>query len=347
MVQRQRNSFFADFYFSLGLAITASFLFAPKTNGVNGAKANGEEFVVEQKCKYKRLLDNACVEKKGMTNLTPWAVMIENHIEARPLAGIDKASVVFEAIAESTITRFMAVFPGDAEVEKIGPIRSARPYYLDWAAAFDPVYLHVGGSPQALEELRVSGMKDLDQFFWSKYFWRSRNRYAPHNVYSSSDLIKEAIDDRNWDEKAEFDTWIFKKESDLEDRPEEQIVKISFNNYTYDVVWNYDREDNVYTRFQTGRLYKTEDNEDISVENLAIAYSKLSVIDDYGRLFTKTIGEGEAIVFQDGKAIVGVWKKQNSQDRLRFYDSEDNEIEMLEGKFWITIVPDHFPKVQY
>jgi len=334
------------FVLVLGMAIAASLLFTPKANGVNGAKANSQDFAIEQ-CKYKRLLDNVCVEKKKMINLTPWAVMIENHFEARPLAGIDKASIVFEAIAESTITRFLAIFPGDTEAEKIGPIRSARPYYLDWAAEFDPVYLHVGGSPQALSDLRASGIKDLDQFYWSQYFWRSRNRYAPHNVYSSSELIKEAIDDRGWDKNTEIDTWIFKKESELDDRPEEQVIEVNFNNYTYNVVWNYDRDQNAYTRFQMGKLYKTEGNNAVLTKNLLIIYSKQSIIDDYGRLFTETLGEGKAIVFQDGKGTIGTWRKQNATDRMRFYDSDGNEIKMLEGKTWITVVPDHFPKVQY
>jgi len=331
----------------LALAVLASYIFAANKEAVN-AESNStalEKVNDEEICEIKRLLDNICVDK-GQENFVPWAIMIENNIDSRPPAGIEHASIVFEAIAESSITRFLAIFPGDLEIKRIGPVRSARPYYLDWATEFDPVYLHVGGSPQALAELAVSSMYDLDQFVNGPYYWRDKKRYAPHNVYTSSKLINEAIEDKNWDETASFDTWIFKAEEDLENRPESQEIKINYDAYYYDVVWKYDREQNDYIRYQMDSRYKTEQSE-IRTKNIAVVYTENRVIDDYGRLYTRTLGEGEAVVFHDGIAIEGNWKKPNAKSRLRFFDSEGNEIEMNEGKTWIAIVPDHMLKAEY
>src|SRR5690606_30510274 len=90
-------------------------------------------------------------------------VMIENSPDARPQSGLQEADIVFEAIAEAGITRFLALYQ-DTEPKHIGPIRSARPYYLDFLMPFDAGYAHVGGSPTALQQIRQLKIKDLDQF---------------------------------------------------------------------------------------------------------------------------------------------------------------------------------------
>lgn len=331
----------------IAAALISYFFNFQKTETAAESEEKKEEKNIEiQICEHRRLLDNVCVEKE-QTNLTPWAVMIENHYDSRPPAGLDQASIVFEAIAEASITRFLAIFPGDAQAEKIGPIRSARPYYLDWAAEFDPVYAHVGGSPQALAELAVSSMKDLNQFSNGPYFWRSKNRFAPHNVFTSGELINQAVDDKNWSETSDFDTWIFKPEAKEENRPSERKVKISYSDYYYNTEWHYRPKDNNYIRFQIGKEYKTEAGHQITVKNLAVVYTNISTVDDYGRLRTKTIGSGKAMVFQDGQSIQAEWKKENAKSRLRFYDQNGSEIKMNQGKTWISIVPNHFPQAEY
>jgi hypothetical protein len=114
-------------------------------------------------------------------------IMIENSIYARPQSGIQDAGVVFEAIAEAGITRFLTLYQ-DAKPQYIGPVRSLRPYYIDWAGSFDASIAHIGGSPDALKRIRNGG-KDLDQFFNSGSYWRQPTREAPHNVYTSFKLL--------------------------------------------------------------------------------------------------------------------------------------------------------------
>src|SRR5690606_23920743 len=123
-------------------------------------------------------------------------IMIENHYDARPLSGLADASVVYEAPVEGNYTRFLAVFPEDAEVQKIGPVRSARTYYLDWVSEYpDMLYMHVGGSPDALEKIKTHGIFDFNEFYRGWYYWRDSGRYAPHNVYTSSALFQKAMDE--------------------------------------------------------------------------------------------------------------------------------------------------------
>ncbi|HSD12679.1 MAG TPA: DUF3048 domain-containing protein, partial [Patescibacteria group bacterium] len=134
----------------------------------------------------RRVIDGVAVPEDAPDVTGYFAATIDNLSVARPQAGLTKASLVFEAPVEGGITRFLAVFPDDVTADRIGPVRSARPYFLDWASEFDAVYAHVGGSPEALEKIVAYDMRDLNEFFAGKYFWRDENRDAPHNAYTST-----------------------------------------------------------------------------------------------------------------------------------------------------------------
>src|SRR5581483_7848643 len=111
-------------------------------------------------------------------------IMIENSDFARPQSGLQDAGVVYEAIAEAGITRFLALYQ-DSSPQYIGPVRSLRPYYIDFAAPFQASIVHVGGSPDALSEVKSGGFRNLDEFYNGDYFTRISARDAPHNVYTS------------------------------------------------------------------------------------------------------------------------------------------------------------------
>lgn len=147
-----------------------------------------------RECVKERALDGVYISR-WEKELYPVAVVIDNKHEARPWAGLSYAGLVFEAPVEGGITRFMAVYSSAREIEKIGPVRSVRPYYVDWALGLGALIAHCGGSPQALSiissdaELREL---DLDQFSNGFYYWRSGDRIAPHNLYTSSDRLSRA-----------------------------------------------------------------------------------------------------------------------------------------------------------
>ena len=131
-----------------------------------------------------RMLDGVQVPFEEAA-LQPFAVMVENSPDAWPLAGLAKANLVIEAPVEGSITRFLAVIDATTTVDQIGPVRSARPYFVDFANGLQAVYAHVGGSPEALSLIHVlSSFRNLDEFSSGKYFWRSSKRAMPHNTYT-------------------------------------------------------------------------------------------------------------------------------------------------------------------
>lgn len=274
-----------------------------------------------------------------------FGVMIENSAEAWPLAGLDEAFLVIEAPVEANIPRFIAFFSGDNEVDKIGPVRSARPYYLDWNSEFDAIYGHVGGSPEALDLLADYGTYDLNEFYQGEYYYRQNGtRYAPHNVYTNSELFTAAFEEviERYDvakEDIDYGVWTFK-----DDEPTTES-SVSFDldwseGTTYDIAWNYDTSTNAYLRDQKATSYFLENNADAIANNVVVIETTVTVVDAMGRRHLRTIGEGDAMIFHDGKVVEATWKKSSRTERLRFYDAFNNELAINAGVTWIEVVDD-------
>ncbi len=264
-----------------------------------------------------------------------FGVMIENSADAWPLSGVDGAFLVFEAPVEGNIPRFLAFFSEDQDVAKIGPVRSARDYFLDWNAELDGMYAHVGGSPQALERIREDGIMDLDQFFQSEYFYRDElTRYAPHNVYTTTDDLVSAIaeiDEKYEHDTSTYDAWRFT--DGASESESASIIHLDWSNSSgYNVDWVYEPLTNTYGRKQGGNTY--------TANNVVVLETSVDVIagDDKGRKELQTIGTGEMRLFQNGVEIIGTWKKPSVEERLRFYDDEGNEIVMNAGRTWIEVI---------
>ncbi len=292
----------------------------------------------------RRKIDGAEVFSEEETNLYPVAVMVENSADAWPLSGLDKANLVIEAITEASIPRFVAIFANDKDIDKIGPVRSARPYYLDWINPYQPLYMHVGGAPEALQKIR-SGSYDLidfDQFFHSAYYWRDYKwRVAPHNVYTSSELIKEALTDKELNEPADYEMWQYKEDLELEKRPEQiNDIIISYTNDYYKVNWFYNQEENNYIRYQRGQIQRMTDGEWIKAKNIIVQVNDMKVIDSVGRKKITTLGEGQAWIFRDGETIQGKWVKESKNKITRYFDNQGNEIQFNGGTTWIEVIPD-------
>jgi len=297
----------------------------------------------EEKEIIRRKIDGAEVLSRAEENSYPVAIMIENAADAWPLSGLNKAQLVIEAITEASIPRFVAIYATDDKVDKIGPVRSARLYYLDWIEPFRPLYMHVGGSPESLQKIKSRNYQliDLDQFFQSKYYWRDTKwRVAPHNVYTSSELIQKALEDKNLTEPVDYDKWQYKSDLELEKRPDEiSDIIISYTNDYYKVVWRYDREENNYVRYQRGKVQKMSDGEWLKAKNIIVQVNKMIVLDSVGRKKIETIGEGKAWVFRDGQAIEGSWVKESIEKRERYFDNEGQEIKFNGGTTWIQVIP--------
>ena len=276
---------------------------------------------------------------------TVYGVMIENMFEAWPLSGLEQAFLVIEAPVEAAIPRFLAFYHQDQEIDKIGPVRSARPYYLDWAQELEVMYVHVGGSPAALSEISEQGLFNLNEFYRGWYFWRSSSRSAPHNVYTSTDLLADAYEEESsWLTMGdlEYGLWDYKLDLPKSERPEAHEITMNFSPYFGDLYlagWQYDPETNDYLRYQSGYKMSMLDGAEIRAKNIAVLETDIVVLDEIGRRQLTTIGEGDALVFQDGETIEATWSKSSEQDRLRFYNkSTSEEILWNAGVTWIEVL---------
>lgn len=265
------------------------------------------------------------------------AVMIENSPDARPQSGLKDCGVVFEAIAEAGITRFLCLYQ-EAQPELIGPVRSLRPYYIDWLSAFDPTVAHVGGSASALAEIRNGSYKDLDQFFNAKTYWRSKDRRAPHNVYTNFENLNAANDSKGFT-SSEF-TGFARKDTKTAKTPDATTITVPVSSALFNSSYAYSPNDNAYLRSQAGQPHVDREKGQIKpkvVIVLQTAHGK--TVEDGARETIETIGSGTATIFQNGTATAATWSKQSKNSQLKFKDSADKEIELGRGQTWITVVP--------
>ncbi|EKD32702.1 MAG: hypothetical protein ACD_76C00161G0001 [uncultured bacterium] len=323
-------------------AVVAGFVFI----GNNGSESNpDEQFVTEdQKTEFRHPLTGAKIDLQIESLPRVFAVMIENAADSWPQAGLEDAFLVIEAPVEASIPRFVAFYSEEDSVEKIGPVRSARPYYLDWSSELDSMYAHVGGSPESISLIpSIIGVLDLNEFYNAPFFWRSSDRSAPHNVYTSIDLLRNAFQKRT--ERAtvgepSYEPWIFADSAEPEGRGNFSQAEIRLAPPTYTIIWRYDKETNKFERRHGSFPHKSEDGDRIYSDNVVIVETDVSVLDAVGRRKIRTTGEGNAILLQNGFEKSVKWKKEKRSDRLRFFDSETGEeMRMNAGKTWIEIVP--------
>ncbi|MDZ7798515.1 MAG: DUF3048 domain-containing protein [Patescibacteria group bacterium] len=305
---------------------------------------NNDKDEEEEIIQYYRRFDGLEVDNKKAANLWPTCVMIENLRSVRPQNGLSDASIVYESLAEGGATRFMALFTGGSKAEKIGPIRSARPYYLDWVYEYACLYTHAGGSPQALGNIRDYHTNDLEALSSDQvYFWRDTSLYAPHNLFTSGEKLTYALRDKELlDRYSTTRMWHFKDDLPLEKRGADQkFYKLKFSSYAYEVEWKYIKEENMYLRYNADKVQRdANNNAEIKAKNVIIQeIEPVGYYPNKGRLKMETHGEGKAFVLRDGLLIEGSWKKDERTQRTLFYDLEGQEIEFNRGQTWIEVIP--------
>ncbi len=280
-------------------------------------------------------------DKPENANLYPIAVMIENLASIRPQGALDQSSLVYEALVEGGITRLVAFFVLAGPIEDIGPVRSARPYYLDWVRELNALYAHVGGSPQAMSEISSKGIFNLDQFYDARFYWRKDlARALEHNVFTASKFLTFALRDKQAPAQGDFEAWKFKDDVPLDDRPtDEKNITINFSSRSYLVRYVYDRDTNTYNRFQADDPHLVMNTGvQISPKNVVVQYVKTSLADAQ-RLAIETTGSGQALVFRDGRTTTGQWRKDSLTARTKYYDNNGQEIVFNAGQTWVEIVP--------
>jgi len=284
----------------------------------------------------RRLLDGTMV-KPELAALRPFAVMIDNFPAARPQSGLSAASIVYEAPAEGGITRYLAVFAPDQAPSDIGPIRSARVYFLNWAEELGATYVHVGGSPEALDLAKSLGKSNLDQFFNSAYFWRSDSRLAPHNVLTSGTDLNRYRTDKT-ETGSELTAWQFKDSATSTAITAPQI-NIKYTN-GYAVYWQYQADTNSYSRYLDDQAHLDASGAPIIAKNIIVHLTSFKVTDDKLRLDMSTALSGQALLCQDGACQMGLWKKNSSSSRAKYYYKSGEEFIFNAGVTWIEVIDD-------
>jgi len=289
-------------------------------------------------------------EMEELKSRRPVAVMVNNHVQARPQSSLNSADIVYESLVESGITRYMAIFWSQGP-SKVGPIRSARQYYLEWLSPYDAVYIRDGCASSedpridACGNIYLYNIKDLSTI--GSWRWNDGVRYAPHNEYNSILSAWSNAEDRGWDGfPSNFESWKFKNDKTIDERGDGYKYDVTFHNRlrnsgNYDASWEYDSSTNSYNRRVGSRVdIDQETNTQVTAKVVIIQETDVSAsYDEYAHIIVDTIGQGDAVILMDGEEIDGSWKKTNRTDRTTFYDNSGNEIEFNRGRIWISILP--------
>lgn len=341
------------FIISLGVTLILIFgtglyllLNEPKSTTSGNTSNEHQASIQEAEATYQAPLDGVMTDLDS-SNRHPLAIIVENHTDARPQSGLNKASVVYEAVAEGGITRFMAIF-GTNQADKVGPVRSARTFFVDYAHGYNAYFAHVGGSIDGLDKIYSDKILDLDQSSNSAPFWREQTSglASEHTVYTSTSKLYEQASKNGYTSANNFNVYKFKDEPTETEKaalPESQKVSVNYSNSSYDVYFQYDKSINSYKRFLAGKSHIDAVSKDqINPKNVVVMTVANRIITNrYNKEVSQmtTVGTGKAKIFFDGKTISGTWKKASSADREMFYDEAGNEVIFNRGQFWISIVP--------
>lgn len=264
-------------------------------------------------------------------------VMIENSSFSRPQAGLSEAGVVFEAIAEGGITRFLALFQETSP--EVGPVRSARPYYLVWAQGFNATYAHVGGSPEALQNIKDWGVRDLDQFANAGAYRREASRPAPHNVYTNIPTLIELARSKGYTE-SKFTSLARKPEAKAK-APTATKIDMNISGANYNTHYDYDPATNSYARSMAGAPHVDANNNlQIKPKVVVALIMSYGIQADGKHSQYGTIGSGQAVIFQDGTVTTGTWSKADNNSQITFADASGKALKLNPGQTWFTALAD-------
>jgi hypothetical protein len=276
----------------------------------------------------------------------PIAVMIDDLFPARPQSGLSAASIVWQAPAEGGIPRYMAIFQ-DRIPRAVGPVRSARYYFIAWAAQWRSVYAHAGGSPQALQTLSAEGRGQLvynaDQFKWGNtYFHRIASRSAPHNLYTDGASLWRLAARIGATNQPIQPAWTFAPDAPLAARPIGGRIAVAYPANA--IVYRYDRATNTYLRSVTGERAETDaaTGTRIAPKNVIVMRVSFGPLNDSepakGRLEAKVVGSGQAWIATDGRTIAGTWRKTSLTGPIQFFDATGQPVTLTVGQTFINVM---------
>ncbi|MBA3758391.1 DUF3048 domain-containing protein [Candidatus Saccharibacteria bacterium] len=255
-------------------------------------------------------------------------VMIENSEEARPQSGLDSAGVVFETVTEGGITRYLALYQ-EKMPEVVGPVRSARPAFVNWLTGFDASLAHVGGSAEALELIDQYQAKSMNQYFNDAQYYRRNDREAPHDVYAKTKDLRDLQKELKH-KKATF-AEIPRSNDSPSATPTASLISLEFSHPIFGVQFKYDATTNSYARSLAGAPHLDEiTNQPITVKNLVVVKMTGDI---------NALGSGEAFLYKDGIVETVRWQQSDFDSRIKLLDSSGTEVAMNRGDTWFSVLP--------
>lgn len=286
----------------------------------------------------------------SMGDRRPVAIMLNNIEDAMPMSGVGYADVLYECVVEGGLTRMMGVFENYDDLEKIGSVRSCRNYFVYYALELDAIYCHYGQSSYALPLLEQDNVNNLSGLaaIGDTVFYRTTDRVAPHNAYASAKGIKKGIEEMGYREDYQSDyigKFTFAKDgdpNDLSDAPSYDATHIEPGYVINKPYLEYNENDGKYYRWQYGTEHVDDlTGEQLAFDNVILQYSDWMQVDDKGYLGFDCHNGGKMIFITRGKAVEGSWVLLGgTQSAVRYYDSDNKEIVLNQGKTLIEIIQD-------
>lgn len=310
------------------------------------------------------------VEKKELkivdenSNKRPIAVMYDNNVGNNNHAGLQDAYITYEIIVEGGLTRIMAIFK-DKDVSLIGPVRSSRHYFLDYALESDAIYTHFGWSPYAENDIKALHVNNINGLYDDNPFWREKTIAAPHNVFTTTQKIYEEATKKGYN--TETTNWkllkyetdevklnkpietktVVNEETGKKEKKEildpnlltANTIKIPYS-YNQNRSYEYDLDRGVYLRFMNGKahLEKTT-NEQLNYKNIIIEKVTNRTLDSYGRQDLDTTGTGEGYYITNGYALPIKWTKNSRYDKTIYTYEDGSKVKINDGNTFIQIMP--------
>ncbi len=263
-------------------------------------------------------------------------VSVDNHTKAYPQSGLDKADTVIELLAEGGITRFLAFFDS-YHAEKIGPIRSARYYFIEIVKGYPSAFAHAGGNTDALNLIPYHKIMDLDEIYNSGVaFYRTKDRKPPHNLYTTTELMLKHANSKKYPIKSLEGLPI----GEVSEGNKVDIIDIPYSKKSsYYHVVTYMFEDGKFWRYVNGKSFETDQKVKIFADNLILMETPTrTVVKEEVQSEMNVFGSGKAVFFIDGLYYEGTWEKVKAADPFTFkYNGEP--MKFKEGKTWIQVVP--------
>lgn len=318
--------------------------FGCKKEEVEIVEVEVEEVIIEEEIEEDIIKEGIPSPLSGIygpedkINRRPFAIMYDNHPRARWQSGLKDAEIVYEFSVEAPYTRYLGIFLMN-DPESIGSIRSSRPYFVTTVLEYDAVYVRVGGSEEAIADVKSLKIADIDGLTSSnKVFWRKNHKKAPNNLYSSMEVLRDTQIQRGYKELGDYTPFKFKEDDEDIQGDLANTVTINYNKEN-STLYNYDIENKIYVRTKDGELHMDEiDETQIIAKNIIIQEAKTRVIDNLARLEIDLVGEGKGKYITNGKCIDIKWKKESRAGKTLYYDLEDKEIVFNPGITWIQVV---------